>query len=872
MRGQDIRRTFLDFFKERGHKILPSASLVPDDPTLLLTVAGMVPFKPYFTGERHMDPPRAASVQKCARTNDIENVGRTARHQTLFEMMGNFSFGDYFKREAIEWAWELSLEHFGMEPDRIWVTVYEKDDEAARIWREVVGLPEKRIVRRGSEDNFWSIAGVRGPGGPNTELFYDRGKTPLGEFDDGDTMMEYYNLVFTESDVGVDGNPIGELPSKNVDTGGGLERTAQLLQDVPTAYETDLFAPIVQRAQDVTERAYGKDHKTDVSIRILAEHARSAMFLIGDGILPSNEGRGYVLRRLIRRAVRHARILGVDRPVMRELVDAAIGVMGDAYPEVSSGRAYIEQVVAAEEEHFRGTMRAGFSMLDLAIEDTKKQTVNRLGGDVTFKLHDTYGFPYELTREIAEEAGLDVDHDEFERLMTEQRERARDARKIGTGRDIEALKDVLTDNGPTTFTGYERDQEEAKLVAIVRDGVRVEDAQEGDEIDVVLGQTPFYPEGGGQVGDRGTIELDGALVEVSDTQRVLGDLIVHAARVTRGSFAATSACIARVSPVHRAATMRSHTATHILHAILRQRLGEHARQAGSLVEPGRLRFDFPHFERVPREVLDEVEGVVNGHLLADESVRAYETTLEEARDRGAMALFEEKYGDIVRVVEVGDYSAELCGGTHVVRTSQIGAVKILGEGSIGSNLRRVEALTGNDAIADFRRSRAVLEHIATLLKSSPEEAPAKVEKLLDDLKKFEQQAKQAETQTALRHVDDVVAAAQPAGQHVVIVNNLGSMTMDQAQKLAGAVRERLEKQSKTGVAVLGTSFSGRAALIATTTTGLAHSPREFLDGPAQIIGAKPNEKGQIGTSVGPKTAALGAALDEARTRAATLLS
>jgi alanyl-tRNA synthetase len=866
VRANDIRRSFLGFFEQRGHKVFPSASLVPDDPTLLLTVAGMVPFKPYFKGEKQMDPPRAVSIQKCARTNDIEIVGLTARHQTLFEMLGNFSFGDYFKREAIEWAWELSLDGYGMKPDRIWVTVFESDDEAARIWHDVVGIPEERIIRRGAEDNFWWM-GVPGPGGPCSELFYDRGETPMTTFDDGDQLMEYWNLVFTQFDVDGDGRPIADLPRTNVDTGSGLERVAQLLQGVPTAYETDLFAPIIARVQDVTGRRYGADARADVSLRILAEHARSAMFLVGDGVLPSNEGRGYVLRRLIRRAVRHAKILGVDEPVMRELVDASIGVMGDWYTEVASGRAFIEQVVTAEEAGFRETIDRGITLLGTEMSQAKTR---KLSGATAFKLHDTYGFPLELTLEIAGEAGLEVDREGFEELMTEQRERARTSRKLDLS-DADALAEILSAAGASVFTGYERTEDEAKLVGIVRAGERVREAREDDEVEVVLDATPFYPEGGGQIADSGVIEADGAVLKVLDVQRRLGDLIVHRVRVASGEIGEGVPVRARVDAERRVATERSHTATHILHATLRAALGEHARQAGSLVEPGRLRFDFPHFDRVPREVLDQIEDTVNLRLLGDDLVRPYETTMEEARNRGAMMLFEEKYGDIVRVVEIGDYSVELCGGIHVTHTSQIGAVKILGEGSIGSNLRRVEALTGVEAISDFRRSRALLEHIASLLKSSPDDAPAKIEKLLADLKAAEGKLRAQHAERSLKDVDALAAKAARAGSNWVLVERVDDVAVNDLQKLAGAVRDRLEKQGKPGAVALGSAFSGRAALVVVTSANASVKPQQLLEGAAEKIGARPGGKGQLATAVGPDAGGLDAALDIVRARAKELL-
>jgi alanyl-tRNA synthetase len=871
VRADEIRRTFLDFYAARGHKVFPSASLVPDDPTLLLTVAGMVPFKQYFTGERQMDPPRAVSVQKCARTNDIENVGLTARHQTLFEMLGNFSFGDYFKREAIEWAWELSIDHYKLEPDRIWVSVYTKDDEAAKIWREVIGLPEKRIIRIGAPDNFWSIAGVRGPGGPNSELFYDRSPVPMKEFDDGDQLMEYYNLVFTEFDVGPDGEPIAPLPRKNVDTGGGLERTAQLLQGVPTAYETDVFKPIVDRAVDVTGRAYGKDHRADVSLRILAEHARSAMFLIGDGVLPSNEGRGYVLRRLIRRAVRHARLLGVDVPVFEALVDAAIDTMSGWYIELTTSRAFITQVAAAEEAHFSETIGRGIALLDSEIERAKTAKQTAIGGAPAFKLHDTFGFPLELTVEIAQEAGLGVDRDSFEELMGAQRDRARSARKIEMT-DTDALREILAAAGPSEFNGYDRTSESATIAGIVRAGARAEAAAEGDEVELVLDATPFYPEGGGQIGDAGRIESDGAVVEVIDTQRKLGDAIVHVGRVLRGEVRAGAQALAVVDEERRAATQRSHTATHVMHATLRAALGDHARQAGSLVEPGRLRFDFPHFDRVPRETLDRIEAEVNARLIADDAVRPYETTMDEARSRGAMALFEEKYGDIVRVVEIGDYSIELCGGIHVTHTAQIGGVKILGEASIGSNLRRVEALTGAAAIEDWRTSRAVLDHVAALLKTSPADAPARIEKLMGELKTAEAEIRKAREAKERGAAADLAKDAETInGTRLLIGSVDGEVRVDELQKRAASIRETL---GAPALVVLFGRFSGKAGIVAVVDKQSAGriDPKRVIEGAAKLVDARPGGKGPLATAVGSNPSQIGAAVEAARAAAREVLA
>jgi alanyl-tRNA synthetase len=862
VRAADIRRAFLDFYAAREHRIIPSASLIPEDPTLLLTVAGMVPFKPYFLGEKPIEHPRAASCQKCVRTNDIEIVGRTARHMTLFEMLGNFSFGDYYKQDAIRWAWELSTEVLGFDPQRIWVTVFDDDDEAAEIWRDEVGLAEKRIVRRGADDNFWWM-GVAGPAGPCSELFFDR--RPAGEgdtFDDGDGLMEFYNLVFTESEVDETGRVVGALGTKNVDTGMGLDRTAVLLQEVDSVYETDHIRPLVDLAERLAGRRYGSDERTDVSLRIMAEHARAAAFMIGDGILPSNEGRGYVLRRLLRRGVRHARILGVSEPVMSSLADAVVTQMGDIYPELTAGRSFITQVVHGEEEGFLSTLRQGLTLLEAGMEDAR--TEGRLQGATAFKLHDTYGFPLELTSEIAAEAGLEIDREGFDRLMTEQRERARAARDAGSARGDAGYRDVLSSAGATRFTGYDRTRDEATIRGIVSGGERTARASEGDEVDVVLDRTPFYPEGGGQVGDRGIIETTGARLEVLDTTRILGDLIVHRARVTAGEIADANPVTATVNDAHRIATERSHTATHVVHATLRERLGEHARQAGSLVEPGRLRFDFSHFEKVPAEVIDEIERTVNERIATDSPVQPYETSMTEARRLGAMMLFEEKYGDIVRVVEIGGYSIELCGGIHATRTSQVGAVKLLGEASIGSNLRRIEALTGRDAIAGFRRSDALLEHIATLLRTSPDEAPARIEKLLGDLKHAEHELRKHASSGAAEHAKEIAGAATRIGDISSVVASVDGLDAGGLQQLALVVRDRL---GPNAVVALASAADGRASIVCAIGSAIKErgaQPAALIKEAAAAIGGGAGGRDLLATGGGKQVDGIPAALDRAR--------
>ena len=855
MKVAAIRKTFLDYFREHDHRIVPSSSLVPEDPEApLLTTAGMVQFIPYLSGKKPIEFPRAASCQKVARTSDIELVGMDARHQTFFEMLGNFSFGDYFKAEAIAMAWELSLNGFGLDPERIWVTVYEQDDEAAELWRSY--LPAERIIRMGKEDNFWWIRGVTAPGGPNSELHYDRGPKygDVKGFESGDRIMEYWNLVFTEFQVNPDGDPIEPLPQKNVDTGLGLERLAAILQEVPGAYETDLFAPIIARAEELAgvkyRATYDPPARSDVSLRVLAEHARFATFLIGDGIFPSNEGRGYVLRRVIRRAAKHARFLGIDAPVMAPLVGSVVETMGDAYPEIVKGRDTIVNTAAAEEESFRHTLTKGMTLLDEGIEAARTSGSKNLSGDTAFKLHDTYGFPLELTLEMARDAGLEVDEAAFAALMREQQERARAATKREVAGSEDALRELLSERGPTKFLGYERLSSDGMLVGLVRDGKRVPAAGAGDEVEVVLDATPFYAEGGGQVGDTGLIAVGGAQLEVLDTQPALGELIVHRARVRSGEAIAGADAHAAVDALRREAIMRSHTATHVLHATLRGAVGPHARQAGSLVDAGRLRFDFPHGETVPRDVLAEIEDTVNRRLIADDLVRPYETTREEANTIGAMALFEEKYGDVVRVVEIGDYSIELCGGTHVTHTSQVGLVKILGEASIGSNMRRVEALTGAEAIEGYRRDRMLLEQIAGLVRGTPDEAAEKVRRILDDLKAARAELEKSRKGGRKDQAGALAATAERIGDASLVAAEVPGVGVGDLRSLAVAVREAVRGPAVVALASGAEGKAGIAVAVTKDLVGRGITAPGIAKGAADAIGGRAGGKDDLATGGG----------------------
>ncbi|MGH8906449.1 MAG: alanine--tRNA ligase, partial [Egibacteraceae bacterium] len=823
MRSSEIRRIFLEFFRQRDHRIWPSSSLISNDPTLLLTVAGMVQFQPYFRGEAVPAHPRAASVQKCVRTNDIENVGETTRHFTLFEMLGNFSFGDYFKREAIAWAWQLSTlpppHGFGFDPQRIWATVYTDDDEAERLWLSETDVPAARIVRRGKADNFWDT-GAAGPCGPSSELYYDRGPEhgrEGGPEVDESRYLEFWNLVFMQFERDAAGGILGELPKQSIDTGMGLERMAMLLQGVPNAYETDVMRPMLDRASELTGVAYGAGGREDVFLRVIAEHARAASFLIADGVLPSNEARGYILRRLLRRAVRNARKLGTDRPIMRSMTQTVIDTLGEAWPELRQQAQLITRVAVAEEEAFSRTLRTGLVMLDSAIAATRQAGQTALPGRTAFTLHDTYGFPVDLTLEIAREQGLGLDRDAFAAAMAEQRERARAALKRGG--DAGTPADTYRKAGASAFLGYVTEEAETRIGAIVAGAdLLLEAAGEGDEVQLILARTPFYAESGGQLGDHGLITTDTGRFLVSDTTSPVEGVIVHHGRIVAGELTAGQDAHAEIDHARRASLRRGHTATHLLHATLREVVGGHAAQAGSAIDAGRFRFDFPHFEAVSRDQLAHVEDIVNVRIGQDPEIRTVETSQEEARRMGATALFGEKYGDRVRVVRIGDFSQELCGGTHVGRTAEIGLFTILNEGSIAANLRRIEAITGPEAFAFLSRERLVADHVARLLKVPTADAADRVAELLDRLRAAEKALAQARTDALLARADGLVRGAETvasgsngSGSSRVVAVRVDGADREGLRSLALEVRNRLG----SGVVVLGTATpEGTAQLVA----------------------------------------------------------
>ncbi len=834
MQTHEIRRRFLDYFERTGHTVVPSASLLLDDPNLLFVNAGMVPFKPYFLGEAPPPYPRATSVQKCVRTLDIDNVGRTTRHNTFFQMAGNFAFGDYFKRGAVEHAWNLVTGSvadggFDFDPDRVWVTVYRDDDEAADLWRTVAGLPEARIQRRGGKDNYWDM-GVPGPGGPCSEIYYDRGREygrEGGPVVDEDRYLEIWNLVFMQDERGElspkEGHPpIGELPCKNIDTGMGMERVAALLQGVDNVYETDLLRPVIARAEELSGRRYGpQDERDTVLFRVIADHARTAVMLIGDGVTPSNEARGYVLRRLLRRAIRSVRLLGVTDPVLGELAAVVRDAMGPSYPELVTDFERISAVARAEEEAFLATLAAGSKIFESAVAATRSAGGPRLSGERAFALHDTYGFPIDLTLEMAAEAGLSVDEDGFRRLMAQQRERAKAdavARRTGHG-DFGEYRVVLDAAGATDFLGYTDLTAEATVVGLIVDGQGVPAAAAGAEVELVLDRTPFYAEGGGQQADSGRVTGDGWAVAVRDVQAPVPGLSVHRGVVTDGEVRLGSSAHAAVDVGRRQAISRSHSATHLVHAGMRRALGDAAAQAGSLNAPGRLRFDFTSpAGAVPPSALADVEDEVNAVLLDDEEVRAFVTTMDEARRLGAIALFGERYGDAVRVVEIGDYSRELCGGTHVRRSGQLGLVKLLSEASIGSGVRRVEALVGLDAFRYLAREHVLVSQLAEQFKARPEELPERVATTVERLRTAERELERRRAAEVLASAGGLAAGAEDVGGLTLVAARApdGVPTGD-LRALAGDVRGRLGE--RPGVVALFTADPGasKVSFVVATT-------------------------------------------------------
>ena len=832
MDSVDIRSRWLDFFESKNslklsHTVVPSASLIASDPNLLLVNAGMVPFKPFFLGEVKPPYQRATSVQKCVRTLDIDEVGKTTRHASFFQMCGNFSFGDYFKEGAIALAWELLTKSisdggYGFSEDKLWVTVYEDDDEAANIWQKQVGVPKNRIQRRGMADNFWSM-GVPGPCGPCSEIYFDRGSAygkEGGPIADEDRYLEIWNLVFMQNIRGEGGDKnsfpiVGELPAKNIDTGLGLERTAALLQGVENIYEIDTTKLVLDKASALTKVKYGKDEKSDVALRVVADHARTAMMLIGDGVTPGNEGRGYVLRRMMRRTIRNMRLLGSQDLVIGELIKSSIKAMGPQYPDLISGSERILAIAQAEEETFTQTLKSGTSIFDLAATQLKSEKSKSLSADTAFKLHDTYGFPFDLTLEMAREQGLGVDEVGFRKLMNEQRDRAKaDAKAKKSGHtDLTEYRAIVDKSGTSKFVGYENISAEATITGVLVDGKSVAEANIGAEIEITLDRTPFYAEGGGQLADGGKIQLsNGAVIQVEDVQSPLPGLIVHRGSVVSGVVKSGAPVVADIDLERRLAISRAHTATHMVHKAFREALGETATQAGSENAPGRFRFDFPSTSAVPISVLNDVESRVNELLIADLQVHAQVMSQDAAKAMGAIALFGEKYGDQVRVVSVGDWAKELCGGTHVARSGQLGLVKLLSESSIGAGVRRVEALVGHDAYQYLAREHVLLNSLTEIIKGArADELPQRISELVEKMKSMEKELSAVRSAKALAATSQIANKAKKVRDINLIVEQLESeIAVDDMRSIAIHLREKV----KSGVVVLSTISSGKPLLVA----------------------------------------------------------
>ena len=855
MESAEIRSRWLRFFESDNrqgltHTVVPSASLIADDPNLLLVNAGMVPFKPFFLGE--VTPPyeRATSVQKCVRTLDIDEVGKTTRHASFFQMCGNFSFGDYFKEGAIALAWELLTRPiadggYGFPEEKLWVTVYLDDDEAADIWHKQIGIPKERIQRRDMADNFWSM-GVPGPCGPCSEIYYDRGPAygaEGGPIADENRYLEIWNLVFMQNERGAGGGKdsypiLGELPAKSIDTGLGLERTAALLQGVENIYEIDTTIMILNRASELTGVKYGSSEKSDIALRVIADHARTSAMLIGDGVTPGNEGRGYVLRRMMRRTIRNMRLLGSMDPIMSELTISAIAAMGPQYPELVADKKRILSVSVSEEESFLQTLKSGTQIFDLASVALKKSKATVLPGDEVFKLHDTYGFPFDLTLEMAREEGLEVDEDGFRRLMKEQKDRAKaDAKAKKSGHtDVSVYKTIADKSGKSEFVGYAQLSSESKLTGIVVDGVGVASASQGEDVEIVLNRTPFYAEGGGQLADGGRITLsNGAVIEIDDVQSPVQGLSVHRGRVISGSIEVGSDALAEIDNERRHAISRAHTATHMVHKAFREILGETATQAGSENSPGRFRFDFPATGSVPASVLNDVEARVNTLLLDNLEVTAESMSQAKAKELGAMALFGEKYGDVVRVVSVGDWARELCGGTHVTRSGQLGVIKLLGESSIGAGVRRVEALVGVDAYRFLAREHVLLNSLTELIKGArTEELPERIADLLNKMKDIEKELATVRSAQALSQVGDLAKMAKIInGVSFVSSVMADGVSGDDLRKIALDLRSREDKS----VVALISSNEGKPVLVVATSEG------------ARAVGVKAGALVKIGSTV-----------------------
>jgi alanyl-tRNA synthetase len=822
--SSEIRSMFLEFFKEKGHSVEPSAPLVPiDDASLLWINSGVATLKKYFDGRVIPDNPRIVNAQKSIRTNDIENVGITARHHTFFEMLGNFSIGDYFKEEAIILAWEFLTDKkwIGFDPELLSITVHPEDEEAYDIWKDKIGIPVERIIRL--EGNFWDIG--EGPSGPNSEIFYDRGASYGDDFTDpelypggeNERYLEIWNLVFSEFNHNPD-DTYTPLPNKNIDTGLGLERMASIIQGVPTNYDTDLFMPIIKAVENFSGEKYGIDAEKDVAFKVIADHIRTVSFSIGDSALPSNEGRGYVLRRLLRRAIRFAMKLGINAPFMYDLVPVTGEIMKDYYPEVNEKKEFIMKVIKNEEVRFHETLSDGMAILSTVIEKAKSSDTFTVSGKDAFQLYDTYGFPIELTEEFAEEAGVKVDRKGFSEEMQNQRDRARAARQETDSMHVQS--EVLGKiNVSSEFIGYSKLTVDAKLAVLLQNGNHADRAAEGEEIQFILDHTPFYAESGGQVADKGTISNESFIADITEVHKAPNGQNLHTAIIRSGELSVGTNVVAKVDRDARKLIIKNHTATHLLHKALKEVLGEHVAQAGSYVGPDRLRFDFSHFGQVTKEELEEIERIVNDKVWEDLLVNIEQKPIAEAKKQGATALFGEKYGDIVRVVSIDDYSLELCGGCHVDSTGSIGLFKLVSESGIGAGTRRIEALTGPNAYRAFKEEEAVLEHAAELVKSNPKDLVKKVDSLLGELKALQAENESLSSKLANSQLSEVFETAEQIGDVTVVASRVEVKDNNALRQIMDEMKQKLSK----GVIVLGTAVNGKVMLVAGVTNDLKGS-------------------------------------------------
>ncbi|MBI5642461.1 MAG: alanine--tRNA ligase [Deltaproteobacteria bacterium] len=870
MRSNDIRKRFLEYFAGKGHTIVPSSGLVPKgDPTLLFTNAGMVQFKSVFLDEETRDYKTAVSCQRCMRAggkhNDLENVGRTARHHTFFEMLGNFSFGDYFKEGAIKYAWDFLTNEMKLPKDKLWVTVFETDDEAADIWKKAAGVSEDRIVRLGAKDNFWSMGDV-GPCGPCSEILIDQGKE-VGCGDpacavgcDCDRFLELWNLVFMQYNRNAEGT-LTPLPRQCIDTGMGLERLSAVMQGKKTNYDSDLFLPIINRVEDISKVRYGTNHDNDVSIRAIADHSRAITFLMTDGVLPSNEGRGYVLRRIIRRAARHGKFLGIKEPFLYKINEQVINLMGGVYPELKTASGLISRATKGEEERFFETLERGLSLLEEEIRILKDKKENLIPGDVLFKLYDTFGFPSDLTADIVRKEGFSVDEAGFSKYMDEQKKKARESWKGAEGEvsSQELYKAIVNAGLKTEFVGYHMEAVSSKVLYIIKDGKSVETAFDGDSAEIITAETPFYGESGGQVGDTGAMVGKGFNITVTDTKKPVNNIFVHYCKIEAGSVSVDDTVELVPDMERRDAIRRNHTATHILHAILRRVVGEHVRQAGSLVGPRAFRFDFNHFESLSPEVIRKIEEEANKAIIKNIEVSTDVLAYDEAIKRGALAFFGEKYGATVRMVKVEGVSAELCGGTHVKRTGDIGLIRITGEGSVASGVRRMEAVTGESALESVLQSEDALKESAQILKVPRLEVPDKIKKILEQQKELEREIEKLKGKHKAGAAGALIDQARTIGGVKVLAAKVEANDAKELREMADALRVKLG----SGIIVLAARQDTKALLLAAVTKDLTRlfSAGEIIKRIAPVVGGKGGGKEDMAQAGGSEPEKLGEAIE-----------